>query len=99
MPKGERLSDEIKALRRLARDLVALSTLPAIWAGRDPRQVAESLAEVLLSTLALDFVYLSVAGPDERGPLAVAAAAPRPDGGNLTERLGCELASWLAAEP
>src|SRR5712691_9437416 len=98
MPKGERLSDEIKALRRLARDLVAISTLPAIWAGRDLRQVAESLAEVLLSTLALDFVYLSVAGPNGSGPLAVAGTAQRPDAGDLTERLGRELAPWLTVE-
>jgi hypothetical protein len=35
------------------RDLVALSALPAVWAGYEPRQVAEGLADVLLSTLGL----------------------------------------------
>lgn len=42
------------------RDLVALSTLPAIWAGADARRVPDSLANVLASTLDLDVVYVRV---------------------------------------
>lgn len=45
------------------RDLVALSTLPAIWAGADSRRVPESLANVLASTLDLDIVYVRVIDP------------------------------------
>jgi len=44
------------------RDLVALSALPAVWAGYQPRQVAEGLADVLLATLRLDLVYLRLPG-------------------------------------
>ena len=47
------------------RDLVALSALPAVWAGYQPLQVAEGLADVLLATLDLDLVYLRLAGERE----------------------------------
>ena len=47
------------------RDLVALSALPAVWVGYQPRQVAEGLADVLLSTLRLDLVYLRLPGQTE----------------------------------
>lgn len=99
MPEGETLSEEVRALRRLARDLVAVSTLPAIWAGRDVQQVAESLAEVLLSTLALDFVYLSVPSQSANGALEVARAVHSPGNVDLTQRLGQELAPWRVSEP
>src|SRR5438132_1307583 len=51
-------SDEIQTLRRCVRDLVALSTLPEVWIDYGPLGIAESLADVLLSTLYLDFVYI-----------------------------------------
>jgi hypothetical protein len=58
----EKVSDETRSLRRTMRDLVALSALPAVWAGYQPRQVAEGLADVLLKTLRLDLVYLRLRG-------------------------------------
>lgn len=42
------------------RDLIALSALPAAWAGYQPRQIAEGLADALLSTLGLDLIYVCV---------------------------------------
>jgi len=42
------------------RDLVALSALPAAWAGYQPRQIAQGLADALLSTLGLDLIYVCV---------------------------------------
>ena len=58
----ETTSAEIRTLRRTVRDVVALSALPAVWAGYRPLQVAEGLAEVLLSTLRLELVYLRLPG-------------------------------------
>ena len=40
------------------RELVALSALPAVWASYRPLQVAEGLADVLVSTLRLELIYL-----------------------------------------
>ena len=59
MPWVENLSDP-QELRRCVRDLVALSTMPAIWTGYHPRQIADSLAAVLVSMLDADFVYVAV---------------------------------------
>ena len=61
----EKVSDETRTLHRTMRDLVAFSALPAVWAGYQPRQVAEGLADVLLSTLRLDLVYLRLPGQTE----------------------------------
>jgi PAS domain S-box-containing protein len=54
---------EIRELRRLLRDLVALATTPAVWVGRDRAQVAESVADVLLHTLRADAVYVCLRSP------------------------------------
>src|SRR3977135_4397834 len=59
MPWVESLTDP-QELRRRIRDLVALSTLPAIWTSYNPRQIADSIAAALLSMLAADFVYISL---------------------------------------
>jgi PAS domain S-box-containing protein len=40
------------------RDLVALSTLPAVWIGLPLAGIARGLADVLLNTLSLDLVYI-----------------------------------------
>jgi hypothetical protein len=47
----ETSADAIQSLRRCIRDLVALSTLPEVWVDQSPLAIAESLADVLLSTL------------------------------------------------
>ncbi|HEY3658496.1 MAG TPA: ATP-binding protein [Steroidobacteraceae bacterium] len=59
MPWAETLSDP-QELRRCIRDLVALSTLPAIWAGYDPQQIGDSVAATLVSMLSADFIYVTV---------------------------------------
>ena len=46
------------------RDLVALSTLPAIWAGADARRIPASLADVLCTTLDLDVAYVGIVEPE-----------------------------------
>jgi PAS domain S-box-containing protein len=63
MPWVENLSDP-QELRRCIRDLVALSTLPAIWTGYGPQQIADSVAAALVSMLNADFVNVSL--PEER---------------------------------
>jgi len=49
---------EIRELRRLLRDLVALSTTPAIWVGRELPHIADGLADILLHTLPAEAVYV-----------------------------------------
>src|SRR3954453_21544713 len=68
---------ETRTLRRTMRDLVALSALPAVWAGYQPRQVAEGLADALLSTLRLALVYLRLPGQTDGQEIEVARTAER----------------------
>jgi PAS domain S-box-containing protein len=51
---------EIRELRRLLRDLVALSTTPAIWVGRDLPHICNGVADILLHTLRADAVYVAI---------------------------------------
>lgn len=62
MQTPDDLTEENRRPRRTMRDLVALSTLPAVWTGLPPDGIARSLADVPLSTLALDLVYVRLTG-------------------------------------
>src|SRR5438270_13762158 len=77
------------------RDLVALSALPAVWVGCQPRQIAEGLADALISTLRLDLVYLRLPGRAEGQEIEVARTSGRPTPTNETRHIGRALAPWL----
>jgi PAS domain S-box-containing protein len=53
---------EPQELRHCIRDLVALSTLPAIWKDYNSRQIVDSVAAALVSMLNADVVYVSAPG-------------------------------------
>ena len=74
MPWVEELSDP-RELRRCIRDLVALSTLPAIWTGYGPKEIADSVATALVSMLEADFVYIALPVNGEEPTLEVAHSA------------------------
>jgi PAS domain S-box-containing protein len=88
-------SDETRKVRRTMRDLVAISALPAIWVGYQPRQVAESLADLLLNTLRLEFVYLRLRGPADGQEIEVARSGRRPTTGGQTQVIRRAIAPWL----
>jgi signal transduction histidine kinase/PAS domain-containing protein len=58
---------EITALRTVLRDLVALSTIPTAWVGREPAAVAAGLADALVDLLQLDFVSVRLRVPGAGG--------------------------------
>src|SRR5216684_8930874 len=55
---------ESVALRTALRDLVALSTIPAAWVGREPSTIAAGLADVLVGSLRVDFAFVRLCDPD-----------------------------------
>src|SRR6476659_4376689 len=61
MPWLEELSEPLQ-LRRCIRDLVALSSLAALWRDYNSEQIADSVAAALLPMLDADLVYVSVFG-------------------------------------
>jgi PAS domain S-box-containing protein len=54
---------EILRLRATLRDLVALSTIPAAWVGREPSAIATGLADVLLGLLDVRFAFVRLCHP------------------------------------
>jgi PAS domain S-box-containing protein len=88
-------ADDAQALRRCLRELAALSTLSAVWSGRDLPQIAAGLSGVLCRSLPVALVYVRLTG----GEGAVAAAAASAPHGPLpaaeVERLSTLLAPLL----
>lgn len=62
---------EPQELRHCIRDLVALSTLPAIWKDHNPLQIADSVAAALISMLNADIIYVSAPGLHDKAPVEV----------------------------
>jgi PAS domain S-box-containing protein len=96
MDPVENAIEENRRLRRTMRDLVALSTLPAVWTGLDPKGIARSLADVLLHALALDLVYIRLAGPTGESPIEVVRGNRRSDADDAAVRVA--LAPLLEAD-
>src|SRR5437588_2028216 len=59
------------ARRTALRELVALSTSPAAWVGREPPIIAAGLADVLVGSLHLDFAFVRLCDP--KGGAAIEA--------------------------
>src|SRR5712664_2873768 len=54
---------EIVRLRSALRDLVAVSTIPVAWLGREPPDIAAGVADVLIGSLCLDFAFVRLCDP------------------------------------
>ena len=71
---------EVQALRRCISDVVALSTLSAMWAGASRPTIATGLAQVLHDTLEADLVCVGLrAGASGVACQGVWPATPRED--------------------
>lgn len=102
MPTYESQADELLRLRNTMRDLVALSTLPVVWARHTPEGTAASLAEILLDTLSLDLVYVQVRDPGSAGEIAIVRGKSLTDDAGEVRSVGEALAPLLtpgAPEP
>src|SRR6202162_6043906 len=62
---------ETLALRTALRELVVLSTIPEAWVGREPPIIAAGLADVLVGSLQLDFVFVRLDDPKGGGRIEV----------------------------
>ena len=59
-------SAEVLRLREAVRDLLALSAIPEVWVGREPRVLAAELADLLIESLRLDFAFVRLCDPESR---------------------------------
>jgi signal transduction histidine kinase len=69
---------EILRLRAVLRDLVALSTIPLAWIGREPPAVAAGLADTLTGLLQLDFAFVRLCDPGGAGAVDVTRGSAWP---------------------
>jgi PAS domain S-box-containing protein len=66
----------------MVRDLLALSTIPQVWVGREALAIADGLADVLIDSLALDFAFVRLRDPTVGDAIEVmrgTSAQPFPD--------------------
>src|SRR3712207_5153070 len=86
-------SGSFDSLDQGLRDLVALSTLPALWHGAAPQRIAESLAAALFTTLNPEFVYVSF--QEHETTLAVVAQTGRYQSSpEFAGEVGAEILRW-----
>ena len=67
---------EVLRLRRVLRDVVALSAMPAAWIGCEPPAVASGLADTLVGLLHLDFVFVLLSDHGGAGAVEVTRGSP-----------------------
>ena len=87
-------SEEIRRLQGCINDLVSLLALPAMWRGRGPPQVVDTLLDVLLSMLRLDFAYARL-NLSAGSPVEAVLFAQRPESIPMPEEVGRALEPWL----
>jgi PAS domain S-box-containing protein len=77
-------ASEVLRLRATVSDLLALSTIPEAWVGKEPPAIAGELANVLIGSLQLDFVFVRLCDPTKLQNVEV-----------IRGDLGKELQEWL----
>jgi PAS domain S-box-containing protein len=98
MPWVEELSDPGE-LRRCIRDLVALSTLPALWERYSPKEIADSVALALQSILPADFVHVALSVGREKVPISVTHGPRGQMPREVTEAIEREITpEWFQSE-
>src|SRR5690348_447821 len=89
------IPEEPQDLRRCVRDLVALSTLPAIWGNADAMSIGRSLAEVLVHILSVDFIYVRLHEWPGSPAREAARTRRRTESADCVRKIGQALAPWL----
>jgi PAS domain S-box-containing protein len=97
MNTGRNDSEEVRRLQRTIGDLEALLALPAMLAGLGSENIANRLAQVLLSTLDLDLVYIRLAQPGNAGFTETVRSKHRPDADSCISEARASLASLLTS--
>jgi PAS domain S-box-containing protein len=98
MRPTENATEEASQLRRTMRDMLALSTLPAVWSGYGPDGIAQSLADVLMTMLSLDLIYVRLQGRAEGDVVEIARSSDRPDAADQARMIGKALAPYYQTD-
>jgi PAS domain S-box-containing protein len=91
-------AEEIKRLQRCVNDLISVLTLPAMWSGGEPSQIANTLLDALLRVLQLDLVYVCLKGTAGQAPVEMVRFAPSQKYTAQPHEIGAVLKDWLGAD-
>ncbi len=91
--KTSPVSDEIKRLRACINDLVSVQALASVWGDQEPHQIVDSLIEVLVLMLRLDFAYARVGESIEGSCIELLRLPDHP--GTEPREIIQAIASWL----
>lgn len=89
-------SATLEDANRCTRDLIALSTLPAMWLGAHPLRIAESLLAALDTTVGPKLAYIRIQGTGEDPAVEVAHLGSRPVAATQAAALGVTIREWAA---
>jgi formate hydrogenlyase transcriptional activator len=95
----EQTAEEIRRLQGCINDLISALALPAMWSGQASPQIVNTLLDVLLGMLRLDFAYARLNDPVGEAPIEMVRLA---QSRNLTARpqeIGQVLNPWLRDDP
>src|SRR6266446_7498558 len=95
----EQTVDEIGRLQGCINDLIGILALPATWSGQESGQIVDTLLDVLVGILRLDFAYARLKDPVGEAPVEMVRLA---QSRNLTARpqeIGQVLNPWLGEDP
>ena len=88
-------SSENRRLKACIRDLICISAIPAISQGLQPRQLLETLFDVLLSTLSLDLAYGELRLDSAGEKITLVRSAREKALSELPSSLRVAVDSWL----
>ena len=71
----EQTADEIGRLQGCINDLISVLALPATWSGQESAQIVDTLLDLLVGILRLDFAYARLKGPVGEAPIEVVRLA------------------------
>ena len=92
-------ADDIKRLQGCITDLLSVLALPAIWSGHASSQMADTLLDVLLRLLRLDFAYVRLRDEMDGSPIELVRVAQQRRPAAQPRAVGHALSRWVTTEP
>ena len=92
-------AEDIKSLQGCITDLLSVLALPAIWSGHESSQMADTLLDVLVRLLRLDFAYIRLRDEMDGSPIEVVRVAQQRRPAAPPRAVGHALSRWVTTEP
>jgi PAS domain S-box-containing protein len=89
---------EIKRLQSCINDLISVLALPAIWSGSESSHIFDTLLDVLLTMLRLDFAYARLSDASDDPPIEVVRWGDHQHSSIQPQQFGQALGRWLAGD-